>query len=1163
MRLSSSINMGGLAPAVPPAIVPASLPNGQVGSAYSFTFSAVGGTQPYKAWAYSPAVPGLIMNSSTGVLSGTPTTVGTYNFTVSMQDFYSIPAAPVGFSLTVNPAPAPPANTLGTDPFPRIAQLPYFTSLYNSTGFVNWAGKFQIVVTNWYIGVEPLPGSAGYSTLAQVHAQQKAVGALNGIASRPVLYAAIHEAKIPPASSSQPKFAATVNANTWWLLAGPYPSGGIIAGDAANMGVINVGAGGPIDAGTGKTVTQYGAYYFYNVLTQGNATSLFGEASNIAANPNLAGLFWDAQFWAPRGTNGGWPVNMTGTWTWGVTIAFNTYATTAPIYQNGEKDLINNCRSLAPAGFLLIGNSDVGNAVAGWPVTVSGQANLYDCILAEAAIGASYSWENTSVTPSQTVLNAIIDGEAVIIASGGSQIVQQVGRGRISGANQTWTVPTGTATNQASWWVAADWQAQRYGLSLTMMRNCHYALADYNSGNSVYWWSDDFDAGGTAAPGWLGQPTDPPQSAVQNAFGVTGIYVRRFQYGIAICNPKGNGSVTLSLPSGYYWTLPSTGLSDAAVNTNTQVNTVTLNDGDGRILANQQFPVATVFISPTGSDSNSGALNSPWSSSKISTIAPGTVVGFLPGTYTSSTLAGNYNSYINANGATPPGHTIPANLVMISCNAAGKYQPRTVIFESGAASANPFTGFINPIRGTSGGFFNTASDGWTIDGFVIQNYNDTAIGCNNNNNHKILNCDIKNAMTAQTASNPGGISISPPGGNGTLIYNTYVHNLQVLPVLNIVVSGATSGATHVTLVSINGVATTTWPFDTRNAGHQMGLKFTDTGQEFSTNVVATFGSGTITLPSAVGTTSNGSGTFYFGGGGSPTSKINYPWGCFGIYMEGVGTTTPIVIEGVTNIKTSGIAIKTTQGAQQWLRTYSEQANFANNAGIAGTFIAAQGFFPPAGKTSSADHCIIVGWLYGFGEGADGGNDNQLISGTVSLNHCTFHTPYSSGTGWRPVVTLGIAQATPGTVQFNNNAFGSIGPTFDTRFGWWGSLTASPVWGTYTGDHNLFPASWIARWNGPGSIPETWLSGTTNFSGGIATGPNDWRVLTGQDTNSKDPGSVGVYVTTPASGNVSTFQLLATAGGVAISTLSSTGGYPGAIDGTYGRNGMPCGVNFWY
>ena len=76
------------------------LPSGSAGAAYSQTLAASGGIPPY-TWAISSGTlpPGLAL-SSAGAITGTPTTAGTYSFTVRVTD--SAPATITKtFSLTV------------------------------------------------------------------------------------------------------------------------------------------------------------------------------------------------------------------------------------------------------------------------------------------------------------------------------------------------------------------------------------------------------------------------------------------------------------------------------------------------------------------------------------------------------------------------------------------------------------------------------------------------------------------------------------------------------------------------------------------------------------------------------------------------------------------------------------------------------------------------------------------------------------------------------------------------------------------------------------------------------------------------------------------------------------------------------------------------------
>ncbi|MBU1421553.1 putative Ig domain-containing protein, partial [Patescibacteria group bacterium] len=71
----------------PPEITTTSLPDGQVTTAYSQTVLAISGTTPYSWSIKSGSLPaGLSLTSSTGVISGTPTTEGTSNFTIKVTD---------------------------------------------------------------------------------------------------------------------------------------------------------------------------------------------------------------------------------------------------------------------------------------------------------------------------------------------------------------------------------------------------------------------------------------------------------------------------------------------------------------------------------------------------------------------------------------------------------------------------------------------------------------------------------------------------------------------------------------------------------------------------------------------------------------------------------------------------------------------------------------------------------------------------------------------------------------------------------------------------------------------------------------------------------------------------------------------------------------------
>jgi hypothetical protein len=74
----------------PLSITTTSCAGGQVSSAYSCQLNATGGKAPY-TWSWAPNAgsqlpPGLTLAATTGLISGTPTADGTFNFTVTVTD---------------------------------------------------------------------------------------------------------------------------------------------------------------------------------------------------------------------------------------------------------------------------------------------------------------------------------------------------------------------------------------------------------------------------------------------------------------------------------------------------------------------------------------------------------------------------------------------------------------------------------------------------------------------------------------------------------------------------------------------------------------------------------------------------------------------------------------------------------------------------------------------------------------------------------------------------------------------------------------------------------------------------------------------------------------------------------------------------------------------
>ena len=85
-----------------PALAPENPPPATVASAYSQAFTACGGTEPYTYLLRSGALPaGLSLDASTGLVSGTPTEGGSFDFTITAIDSAS-QTDHQSYSLTVN-----------------------------------------------------------------------------------------------------------------------------------------------------------------------------------------------------------------------------------------------------------------------------------------------------------------------------------------------------------------------------------------------------------------------------------------------------------------------------------------------------------------------------------------------------------------------------------------------------------------------------------------------------------------------------------------------------------------------------------------------------------------------------------------------------------------------------------------------------------------------------------------------------------------------------------------------------------------------------------------------------------------------------------------------------------------------------------------------------
>jgi len=114
------------------------LPSGVVGETYNQTFEATGGTGVYAAWAVTTGTlpAGLSLNSTTAVLTGTPTQAGTSTFTVRVTDSAQNTASQQ-FTLTVwvTPPPVPRIDFISNPnvPAPQVSLYAFIRTAYPLT----------------------------------------------------------------------------------------------------------------------------------------------------------------------------------------------------------------------------------------------------------------------------------------------------------------------------------------------------------------------------------------------------------------------------------------------------------------------------------------------------------------------------------------------------------------------------------------------------------------------------------------------------------------------------------------------------------------------------------------------------------------------------------------------------------------------------------------------------------------------------------------------------------------------------------------------------------------------------------------------------------------------------------------------------------------------
>ena len=271
LLLAAAVTMAS-AQSAPLALNFAGFPLGVVAAPYSFQLTASGGTPPYK-WAVQPLIvtlptpgvitPGVLLDSNTGLVSGTPANSGTTGFTLTLTDsanraFFQVfqititPAGPLGITTT-----SLPGGTTG---------VKYLSQLLPTGGTPPWrwsvaAGSLPTglaldAVTGIISGTPTAPGSASFTVgLTDAAATAGSVRLVLAIAVVNPPPVSITTANLKGGFVSAPyqdQVAATggVPPYKWTIAGGALPAG--LALDS-NSGFIT---GRPTAAGTSSVTIQ-------------------------------------------------------------------------------------------------------------------------------------------------------------------------------------------------------------------------------------------------------------------------------------------------------------------------------------------------------------------------------------------------------------------------------------------------------------------------------------------------------------------------------------------------------------------------------------------------------------------------------------------------------------------------------------------------------------------------------------------------------------------------------------------------------------------------------------------------------------------------------------------------------------------------------------------
>jgi hypothetical protein len=468
----------------------------------------------------------------------------------------------------------------GSDKFPRLGMISTGGPQKYGSSFQTYAAKFNVVIIGggwegWQQGV----GYSKESVISNIKSQSH-------VDTRVFQYVALNSLYNSSYASYNgfPTWYKQVSARNWWLH--PVGTSGTPVADpqSSQRWLVNPGPNVPVDPSTGLGPYAWGAKYVNDLFH-------LGRYSGTSAAPSLDGFFLDNVLVDP--SNGMGNV-ANGDWLRDYTTQAHSAATTYNALIAGQKEFYSYLSTSWP-GSQQLGNAGstfglaLSNYYSGTDPTLNSQILASTSALSgviqggaiEHAIGKSYSIETWGGSAAlerwyQTALNNVNGSKLMILSHGSVQ----------ANGSDPLTYSSGVP---ASW--SASWQGMRYGLAAALMNNGYY-FAD-NGGydeetTTNRLWFDEFDNAGRGL-GYLGNPVANSAGNPQTYAWSNGVWMREFQGGVVLWNPKGNGARTVSVsglvsPSGHTGLKHILGTQDTAINNGRAVTAVTLQNRDGLIL---------------------------------------------------------------------------------------------------------------------------------------------------------------------------------------------------------------------------------------------------------------------------------------------------------------------------------------------------------------------------------------------------------------------------------------------------------------------------------------------------------------------------------------------------------------------------------------------------